>query len=76
MLGTNQKPARCAGLLGEVGSAVRCTLYEQRSSTCREFQASWVDGQHNPDCDSARAAHGLPPLQPPEVPSISPQWVA
>jgi Fe-S-cluster containining protein len=76
MLGTNQKPARCVGLLGDVGSAVRCTLYEQRSSPCREFQASWVDGQHNPECDAARAAYGLPPLQPPEVPIVSPERVA
>ena len=37
MLGTESKPARCVGLLGDVGCGVRCSMYEQRSSTCREF---------------------------------------
>lgn len=64
MRGTEAKPARCQGLLGEVGCGVRCTLYEQRSTTCREFEASWEQGVHNPHCDAARAAHGLPPLEP------------
>ncbi|PYC24704.1 YkgJ family cysteine cluster protein [Pseudomonas alcaligenes] len=68
MLGTTAKPTRCVGLLGEVGGATRCTLYEQRSSPCREFTASWADGQHNPRCDAARAAYGLPPLEPPLMP--------
>ncbi|WP_447592337.1 YkgJ family cysteine cluster protein [Aquipseudomonas campi] len=72
MQGTCSKPARCVGLLGDVGGAVRCTLYAQRSSTCREFDASWENGVANPHCDAARAAHGLPPLTPP----ISPERVA
>ncbi len=76
MLGTETRPARCAGLLGDIGAAVRCTLYAQRSSTCREFEASWVDGQHNPHCDAARAAYGLPPLNPPLRPDLSPGRVA
>ncbi len=76
MRGTESKPARCVGLLGDVGSGVRCTLYEQRSSTCREFEASWVDGAHNPNCDAARAAHGLPPLTPPLQPDMAPERVA
>jgi Fe-S-cluster containining protein len=62
MLGTTTRPVRCVGLQGEVGCGTRCNVYEQRSSTCREFTASWEDGQHNPHCDAARAAHGLPPL--------------
>ncbi|GGU64321.1 hypothetical protein GCM10009504_21700 [Pseudomonas laurentiana] len=63
MLGTGCKPSRCIGLEGEVGKAVSCSLYEQRSTPCREFDAAWVNGQPNPSCDKARAAHGLPPLE-------------
>ena len=64
MRGTTGKPVRCIALQGEVGCGTRCSMYEQRSSTCREFTASWEDGQHNPHCDAARAAYGLPPLTP------------
>jgi Fe-S-cluster containining protein len=63
MLGTLGKPARCVSLAGEVGCGVSCTMYEQRSSTCREFEASWENGEHNAHCDRARAAHGLPALE-------------
>lgn len=63
MLGTERKPVRCVGLLGKIGCSVRCTLYEQRSTICREFEAAWVDGQPNAHCDAARVAQGLPPLQ-------------
>ncbi|QLF91890.1 YkgJ family cysteine cluster protein [Pseudomonas sp. ABC1] len=76
MRGTEGKPARCTSLMGDVGCGVRCNAYEQRSSTCREFQSSWEDGQYNPDCDAARAAHGLPPLEPPLHPQLSPDRVA
>jgi hypothetical protein len=76
MRGTETKPVRCTALLGDVGQGVRCTLYEQRSSTCREFEASWINGEHNPQCDAARSAYGLPPLMPPLSPSISPDRVA
>jgi len=76
MLGTQNTPVRCIALLGEVGQGVRCTLYEQRSSTCREFEASWANGEHNPYCDAARSAHGLPPLEPPMMPSVAPERVA
>lgn len=64
MLGTDCKPTRCIGLVGEVGSTVQCSIYDQRSSTCREFDASWANGEANIDCDAARAAFGLPPLLP------------
>lgn len=76
MRGTEAKPSRCSALLGDVGQGTRCTLYEQRSSTCREFEASWANGQHNPHCDEARRAHGLPPLMPPLEPELSPDRVA
>jgi Fe-S-cluster containining protein len=64
MAGTTSKPVRCVALLGEVGCDVRCSMYDSRSSTCREFEASWEHGEPNPNCDAARAACGLPPLQP------------
>ncbi|BCX66574.1 hypothetical protein LAB08_R11920 [Pseudomonas izuensis] len=64
MLGTECKPVRCVSLAGDVGSRVQCSIYEKRSSTCREFEASWTDGQPNPDCDAARAAFGLAALEP------------
>lgn len=63
MIGTDSKPCRCIGLEGEIGKGVSCSLYEQRSSPCREFEAAWVNGQPNPSCDAARAAYGLPPLE-------------
>jgi uncharacterized protein len=64
MQGTGSKPARCVALAGTIGEAVACTIYEQRSSTCREFAMSGEgeDGLHNPECDKARAFHGLAPL--------------
>ncbi|MGY2293416.1 YkgJ family cysteine cluster protein [Pseudomonas sp. SDO528_S397] len=65
MIGTNQKPARCCSLEGEVGQGTRCTIYDQRSTPCREFDASWSQGVANVDCDAARAAFGLAPLAEP-----------
>ncbi len=62
MQGTNQPKPRCVGLLGTVGEGVRCSLYEQRPSPCREFPYHGENGQDSPDCQRARAAHGLPPL--------------
>lgn len=64
MLGTEIRPVRCTALQGTVGESVSCSNYACRSSTCREFTASWEDGQANPHCDKARAAYGLPPLGP------------
>lgn len=73
---TDSRPVRCVGLLGEVGCGVRCTLYAQRSSTCREFEASWHNGEANSHCDAACAAYGLPPLTPPLQPDLAPERVA
>jgi Fe-S-cluster containining protein len=64
MLGTETTTPRCASLEGRIGASVRCTIYERRPSPCREFKQSWVDGHRNERCDAARAAHGLPPLEP------------
>jgi Fe-S-cluster containining protein len=65
MRGSDRKPPRCIALEGSIGISVKCSIYEKRASPCRDFQASWVDGNHNERCDRSRAAHGLPPLAPP-----------
>ena len=65
MRGTENVPPRCAALEGEIGKRVRCTIHPLRPSPCRDFRASWVDGPRSERCDRARAAHGLPPLEPP-----------
>lgn len=62
MQGTNQPSPRCVALMGDVGQGVRCSIYEKRSSTCREFPYHGENGQDSPDCQRARALHGLPPL--------------
>jgi Predicted Fe-S-cluster oxidoreductase len=64
MQGTDRRPPRCVALLGDIGSAVRCSIHPQRSSVCRDFVPSWEDGSHNPRCDQARAVWGLSPLTP------------
>jgi uncharacterized protein len=65
MRGTDSKSPRCVALDGAIGAAVSCAIYARRPSPCRDFQASWVNGVHSERCDRARAAHGLPPLDPP-----------
>jgi hypothetical protein len=64
MKGTCGSKPRCESLQGEIGVSVACGIYEQRSEPCRDFDASWSAGEHNPRCDTARAAHGLSPLTP------------
>lgn len=65
MKGTNQEHPRCIALEGEIGCAVRCVIHPVRSSVCRDFPASYVDGvTRNERCDAARAAWNLPPLTP------------
>ena len=64
MRGTLRQPPRCVALLGTIGETTACSIHAQRPSPCREFTASWAKGEHEPRCDAARAAHGLPPLRP------------
>lgn len=77
MKGTNQKHPRCAALIGEIGRAVRCAIYENRPSSCREFAVDWTAQglRYTPEdlerCTRARAAWGLPPLL--NQPSLWPQ---
>jgi Fe-S-cluster containining protein len=73
MRGTEGGPApRCVALEGEVGRAVGCTIYARRPSPCRALQASWEHGEPSPQCDRARARHGLPPLTPADFTSTAP----
>lgn len=71
MRGTNQPQPRCAALLGTVGEGVRCTIYEQRSSPCRDFGITVENGMISgtPEqierCNAARATWNLPPLPAP-----------
>jgi hypothetical protein len=62
MQGTNAARPRCAALAGEPGQGVRCLIYEQRPSPCREFEAFSPDGRVTGRCNQARASHGLPLL--------------
>jgi hypothetical protein len=55
---------RCVALAGRVGDEVACTVYARRPSPCRELRAAWEDGTPSPQCDRARAHHGLAPLAP------------
>ena len=62
MAGTHSNTPRCIALEGTVGQPVRCRIYAERSSTCREFRWHGEDGQPSEICTRARAIHGLPPL--------------
>jgi Fe-S-cluster containining protein len=53
MQGTATRPVRCVALQGEIGGAVACSIYAQRSSSCREVMPG------DDKCLRARAAHGL-----------------
>jgi len=64
MRGTDNNRPRCCALEGEIGQAVSCKIYPLRASPCREFAPSWENRIHNPQCDKARLAWGLPPLSP------------
>ena len=56
MSGTNQPQPRCIALEGEVGKHVSCSVYEHRSSSCKEVQAG------DTQCLKARKAAGLIPM--------------
>jgi Fe-S-cluster containining protein len=56
MAGTNQSQPKCIALQGEVGREVSCSVYADRSSTCKEVQLG--DAQ----CQKARLAQHLPPI--------------
>ena len=62
MKGTTAEKPRCIALSGTIGEHTACTIYTRRPEECREFVASWENGEHNKYCDEARAGQGLPPL--------------
>ncbi|TCS72757.1 hypothetical protein EDC61_104174 [Sulfuritortus calidifontis] len=64
MRGTLHTPVRCTALQGTVGAAAGCGIYPQRPSPCRELEPWAADGRPSDKCNRARAAHGLPPLDP------------
>lgn len=64
MIGLDGSTPRCTALEGAVGERVRCAIYANRPSVCRNLHASWLDGARNEKCDKARVAWGLPPLEP------------
>jgi Fe-S-cluster containining protein len=56
MAGTSNHPPRCSALLGEVGIAAACRIYQQRPLPCREVAVG------SDQCRRARARHHLPEL--------------
>jgi hypothetical protein len=68
MKGTNQPHPRCVALQGVIGQAVRCSIYADRPTPCREFAVDWTpaglvtETEDLARCAAARAAWGLPPL--------------
>lgn len=60
----NAGKPRCRALSGKVGCNVGCSIYTNRPSPCRNFAASYENGEHRPRCDAARARIGLAPLSP------------
>jgi uncharacterized protein len=53
MQGTEKNPSRCVALQGTIGESIHCSIYANRSSTCRNFAAG------SEACISARIKHGL-----------------
>ena len=64
MKGTQRHPPYCIALSGTIGEKVCCSIYEHRSSACREFEPSWQSDRGDPRCNQARLAWGLKPLSP------------
>jgi hypothetical protein len=62
--GASQAAPRCIALDADIGRTSRCTIHARRPSVCAEVQASWEFGLPSPQCDRARARHGLAPLSP------------
>ena len=67
MRGTWAKQPYCVALQGTVGESVGCSIYDARPGACRDLRMSWDGGGPNPQCDRARIAYGLAPLQREEV---------
>ncbi|MBL0164456.1 MAG: YkgJ family cysteine cluster protein [Xanthomonadales bacterium] len=64
MRGTQARTPHCIALRGVVGEQAHCGIYAQRPSPCHDLIPAWESGHPSPQCDRARIAHGLPPLEP------------
>lgn len=62
MKGTYKKDPRCVALKGVVGERVTCSIYENRPSCCRDFFASFENGERDFRCEQARTSKGMKPL--------------
>lgn len=68
MKGTNQLHPRCVALIGEVGEATACTIYNNRPSPCREFGVHFIQEkivasfEEMERCNRARAVWNLAPI--------------
>lgn len=62
MRGTDDGPPRCVALEGEIGSAVRCSIYDRRPGPCRDFAPYAALNIGDEACARARRRHGLAPL--------------
>lgn len=64
MKGTDQEIPVCGAFKGEVGVGGICSIYENRPGCCRDFKASYEDGERSESCERARAGKGLRALEP------------
>ena len=62
MRGTDTRSPRCNALEGKIGVQVRCGIYANRPSPCREFAPYAPVGIGDDACARARRRHGLAPL--------------
>jgi hypothetical protein len=62
MRGTDHAQPRCAALVGTVGVAASCGIYEWRPGPCREFGMLAPLGRADAACNRARRRMGLTPL--------------
>ncbi len=63
MRGTEGSSPRCTALEGDVGVQVKCAIYPNRPTPCRDMRASGENGKTEEKCDKARLAWGLPVLE-------------
>lgn len=60
MKGTDSRTPRCIALVGSIGGQVRCRIYGQRPTACRNFTPSREVGTTvNGRCNEARRKWGL-----------------
>lgn len=56
---------RCIALQGTPGNGdIKCAIYHNRPTPCREFPVWLDDGSPNPKCNELRAKAGIPAIKP------------